>query len=219
MSEGFWLNIARYGSEEERWISVLRGANSHYRRWLESPVIKMLLANLEEGAALAAETRLAAATASLRASSISMAAADLATTAVLPLQIWVQVYVMLGAPYREAQILVRNENFVSGFTQGFVTGLLKWEWAHTKARFVRFAPDFNTSGAVDLGFISANARNEGLRNGFIHASILPDAVKKKILAHLKSLSPGTHAGNWTRNEQVSYVIELAAAGRRTHFFK
>lgn len=90
---------------------------------------------------------------------------------------------------------------------------------HTRARFVRFSPDFNTSGAVDLGFISANARNEGLRNGYIHASILPDPVKKKILAHLKSLSPGTHAGNWSRNEQISYVIELAAAGRRAQFFK
>ena len=219
MSEGFWLNVARYGSEEERWASVLQGANSDFLRWMESAVIKRWMMNEAAGAAAAAEARLAAATASLRASSISMAVADLATTAVLPLQIWVQVYVMLGAPYREAQVLVRNENFVSGFTQGFVTGLLKWEWAHTRTRFARFSPDFNTSGAVDLGFISANARNEGLRNGYIHASILPDAVKKKILAHLKSLSPGTHAGNWGRTEQITYVIELAAAGRKAHFFK
>lgn len=218
MSETF-LNIARYGTAEERWAAILRSVDLQYQRWLESPVISRLLANLEEGAAIAAEARLAAATASLRASSIAMAAADLATTAILPLQIWVQVYLMLGAPYHEAQILVRNENFVSGFTQGFVTGLLKWQWAHTKARFVRFSPDFNTFGAVDLGFISANARNEGLRNGFIHASILPDDVKKKILAHLKSLSPSTHAGSWSRNEQISYVIELAAAGRKANFFK
>lgn len=137
----------------------------------------------------------------------------------LPLQIWIQVFVTLGAPYREAQILVRNENFVSGFTQGFVTGLLKWSWAQTRSRFVRFSPDFNTSGAVDLGFISANARNEGVRNGHLHASLLSDATKKKILSHLRSLSPTTHAGNWDRNAQISYVIELAAAGRRTNLFK
>ncbi len=219
MSNVFWRNIARYASEEERWAAVLRGNELDFARWLESPLISRWMSNEAAGAAAAAEARLAAATASLRSSTLSMAAADLMTTAVVPLQIWAQVYIILGAPYREAQILVRSENFVSGFTQGFVTGLLKWDWAHTRARFVRFSPDFNTSGAVDLGFISANARNEGLRNGYLHASLLPDPIKKKFLAHLKSLSPSTHAGNWSRNEQISYVIELAAAGRRAQFFK
>lgn len=219
MSERYWLNIARYGSEEERWAAVLRSLDYSYRRWLDSPLIQRLLTQMEEGAAIAAEARLAAATASLRASTLSMAAAELGTTLVLPLQIWVEVYVMLGAPYRKAQILVRNENFVSGFSQGFVTGLLRWDWPQTRSRFARFSPDFNTSGAFDLGFISANARNEGLRNGYIHASLFPDIVKKKILSLLRSGSPGTQAGNWSRNEQISFVIELAAAGRRSRFFR
>ena len=216
------LDVIRYGTDEEAFERALRIADSAYQRWLESPFVKRWLeinAEAQEATLAAAQARVVAAANSLRSSTLILATADLALTAGVPLSIWVGVYVALGAPYVQAQTLVRNENFVSGFTQGFVTGLLKWQWAHTKARFVRFSPDFNTSGAVDLGFNSANARNEGLRNGYIHASILPDDVKKKILAHLKSLSPSTHAGSWSRNEQISYVIELAAAGRRSRFFK
>lgn len=217
MSNWYWRT--RYAPSEEPIAALLARKEYELQRWLESPLISRWLANEAAGATAAAEIRLTAAIASVRASSIAMAAVDLATTAGLPLQIWIQVFVTLGAPYREAQILVRNENFVSGFTQGFVTGLLKWSWAQTRSRFVRFSPDFNTSGAVDLGFISANARNEGVRNGHLHASLLSDATKKKILSHLRSLSPTTHAGNWDRNAQISYVIELAAAGRRTNLFK
>lgn len=193
---------------------ALNGAADYVTRvWSESHLVQRWMQMNAQGIAGAAEVRFASAMAQLRNASLVSGAGSLALTAGVPLAAWVAMFVALGAPYAEAEALVKNENFRSGYAQGFVAGLLKWEWSHVVSRFGKFSADFN---AVDkrLGYIAANSRNEGTRSGFLMAWMLPDLSKKDWLSTLRSLSPGTSAGRWDRNDQISYVIELAAAGRR-----
>ena len=58
--------------------------------------------------------------------------------AALPVVTMVGVYVALGAGYYQARELAREENNKSGFSQGFVMGLLGWEWHQATNRFGRW---------------------------------------------------------------------------------
>lgn len=198
---------------------LLRAADYVFKRWIESPIIQRWLAMRADAVAAAADARLAMGIAQLRNASLLAGAGDLALTLGLPLAVWVGVFAAMGAPYAEARALVKNENFQSGFSQGFVTGLLKWEWQQAISRFFKFAPGQMNPFDESLGFIAANAYNDGLRAGYVHACRLDEANKKAILHKLRSLSPNTTAHDWGRLDQISYVIELAAAGRSNHFFK
>lgn len=196
----------------------IKGAEYAYREWLRSPLIQRALGLSAEYSAAAAEVRFAAAMAQLRNASMVGAAGGLAVTAGIPLTVWVLAFVALGAPHAQAKKLVSDENFRSGYSQGFVTGLLRWEWGHVVSRFGKFEADFNP---VDrsLGFVAANARNAGIRSGYLMAAMFPDPSRKDWLSKLRSFSPSTSAGRWDRNDQISYVIELAAAGRKNNLFR
>ncbi len=203
--------------EEENWARQLRAADYSFRQWLQSPMIQKLLAMNASGVAAAANAKLAAGITHLRHASLIVGAAELALTLGVPIAVWVGVFAAMGAPYAQAKALVKNENFQSGFSRGFVAGLLKWEWDHVTARFFRFSPGVNTFDAT-LGYIAANATNDGLHAGYIHASSVSGDVRKALLGRLRSLSPSTQAGQWDRRSQIDYVIELAAAGRRHRVF-
>lgn len=198
---------------------VERTAEYVYRQMMSSPLFQRWFELNAASVARAAEARLAAGIAQLRMSSLLMGAGGLAITLGVPLAVWIGVFAAMGAPYAEARTLVKNENFQSGFSQGFLMGLLKWEWQQVVSRFWKFGPGQLNPMDESLSYIAANARNEGLRSGFMHARILDDNTKKTILSHLRSQSPHTKAGQWSRLEQVGYVVELAAAGRRTNFFR
>jgi hypothetical protein len=198
---------------------VEKTAEYVFKKYMESPLIQRWLGLNAAAVAGAADARLAAGIAQLRNASLLIGAADLALTLGVPLAVWVGVFAALGAPYAEARALVRNENFLSGFSQGFVAGLLEWQWHQVVARFFRFSPGQMNYFDESLSFIAANARNEGLRAGFVHARSLNEVAKKAILHRLRSLSPHTKAGHWDRLDQIAYVIDLASAGRRHNIFK
>ena len=198
---------------------LLRAADYVVQEFMKSPFMQRWLALNSAAAAGAAEARLAAGIAQLRNASLLVGAAELALTLGVPLAVWVGVFAAMGAPYLEARNLVRNENFQSGFSQGFVTGLLKWEWRQTVSRFFKFSPGQMNPFDESLSYIAANARNEGLRAGYVHACGLNEVGRKAILSRLRSLSPSTKAGHWDRLDQISYVIDLAAAGRRHNIFR
>jgi hypothetical protein len=205
-----------YGPDNDE--RLLRAADYVYRRFVESPMIQRWLAMHAAAVAAASQARLAAGIAQLRSASLLVGAAELAVTLGVPLAVWVGVFAAIGAPYAEARALVRNENFQSGFSQGFVTGLLKWEWQHAVSRFLKFFAKTNPFDE-SLGYVAANAYNEGLRAGYLHAIALNETGRTAILGRLKSLSPGTAQGNWDRLHQISYVIDLASAGRRNRIFR
>jgi len=200
-------------------VDWVKAAEYSWRQWLSTPLVQNLLKLQGEYAAAAAEARLAAGMAQLRTSSLLIGSGSLALTLIVPLAVWVGVFAAMGAPYAQARALVRNENFQSGFSRGFIMGLLKWDWQHAVQRFFRFGAGQINPFDESLSYIAANAYNDGLRSGFTHARVLDDAVKKELLNRFKSLSPGTAGGRWSRLDQISYVIELAAAGRRNDFFR
>ena len=198
---------------------LLRAADYVVDQWWNSPEWQRVLAGWAAGHALGVERSLAAGIAELRTASLLVGAAELALTLGVPIAVWIGVFVALGAPYAEAKALVRNENFQSGFSQGFVTGLLKWEWHHTVAHFFRFGPDLNNPFDESLSYVSANARNDGLRAGYVHACRVNEVSRKAILSRLRSLSPSTKAGRWNQLDQRFYVVELAGAGRLHNIFR
>lgn len=198
---------------------VERTADFVYKRMMASPLLQRWFQLNAQGVAGAAEARLAAGIAKLRTSSLLIGAADLALTLGVPIAVWIGVFAAMGAPYAEARALVKNENFLSGFSQGFAMGLLKWDWQQAVSRFFKFSPGQMNPFDESLSFIAANAHNEGLRSGFMHARILDSDTKHAILTRLKSLSPGISAGQWTRLDQIGYVIDLASAGRRNNIFR
>jgi hypothetical protein len=202
-------------SDEEFERRLMASAEYQLKWMMESPLLRRW-AGLTEAYE---EAGIASAAAQLRTASLLIGAADLALTAGVPLALWVGVFAALGAPYAQAQALVKQTNFVRGFAEGFVAGLLKWDWQQAVSRFGRFAPDTNTSGDTEMGYISANAHNVGLRAGYIHGTLIPAPKKKQLLQQLKSWSSGAGAGNWDRLHQISYVTDLAMAGLQHGFFR
>ena len=198
------------------WIAA---AEYSFEQMMKTPLMQRVLAIAIESEAAVLQARLAAGIAQLRTSSLLIGSAGLVLTLAVPIAVWVGVFVAMGAGYAEARTLVRNENFQSGFSQGFVMGLLKWEWQHVVSRFFRFGPGQINVMDESLSYIAANSYNEGLRSGFLHARIFDDETRKALLNRLKSFSPSTGAGQWNRLNQVSYVVEVAGAGRRHNFFR
>ena len=192
---------------------------SYAQYMLEKTGLNAVIQRLQAGAAEARAAALMAEINKLRAASLIAGGGSLVLTLGVPIAAWVAVWVVMGAPYVQAQTLVKNENFKSGFSHGYVIGLLMWEWSHAVSRFGKFSPQFNAADR-SLGFVAANAYNGGLRTGYEHARwLLPDDLKKNVLGQLKSLSPNTRAGNWTRLDQIDYVIALASAGRKNNVFR
>jgi hypothetical protein len=200
------------------WERELEAAMSSFDKWLTSPLIVRWFSLNADYIAAANQARLTVALTELRSASLLAASADLAVTAGIPLAAWVGVWVALGAPYVQAKAIVTAENFKSGFSQGYVTGALKWSWPQTTARFFKFSAGAQNGFDESLSYFGANAYNDGLRAGFTSAHLLPDALLHGFLRRLRGSSPSTHANGWDRLDQISYVIELASAGRRTGAF-
>lgn len=164
-------------------------------------------------------TALGAGTTTIMADLALLPGAGAAASIAVPAVIFGTVLLTLGAPYYQAREMVRSENDLSGFTHGFVMGVLKWEWRHVVANFRRpFIHINDFDEATDV--IRVNAYHRGLKVGFAKGAALPADAKKAYRIKLRQLA-GLHiSGNWSRDndearkQQSSYVIELAAAGRR-----
>lgn len=179
------------------------------------PMIQAQLARFEAASQAQALTR---GIAQLRASSMVIGASGLVLTLVVPLAVWAGVWAAMGAPYMQAKALVKKREFASGFSRGFVMRLLKWDWSHAVARFFRFSAGQINPFDESLSYAGANAYNEGLRAGYVHASFLDKKTQAAFLARIRSLSPLSRAGRWDRLDQISYVAELAGAGLHNELF-
>lgn len=132
--------------------------------------------------------------------------------------------------YAAARDLARNENSAAGFSEGFVTGLLGWEWRQTVDRFARtYLVTNQWDEAIDD--IRVKYYNGGLKAGYSAAAALVPAVRKAYLTKLRR-SVGAHnpagwsavSDDWSeqmraRLVQTSYVIDLASAGLRYEIIK
>lgn len=131
----------------------------------------------------------------------------------LPIITMVGVFVALGAPYFEVRKIVEQEESSSGFSQGFITGLLGWKFGQVASLFGRWGVlrIYQTDEALNV--IRVNAYNTSLKGGYIFGTILPDSKQAAILKGLRKAARHPTTGTWTRNDQISFVIALATIVR------
>ena len=156
-------------------------------------------------------------------------AGGLAMTMGIPLVAAAGVWVMLGSGYYAARKEVKRRGFMSGFSHGFTTGVLKWKWDHAVSVFAKpfvirknaFAPSLDREEALSYneGLIKGWAAGEGVWESFYDKS--QDKVidkKQSYRIALRKLAGRRDSGSWSRDpdrarlQQSSYVIELAGAG-------
>jgi hypothetical protein len=168
-------------------------------------------------AAAGAATGGAAAGEATAAGAIAGGGAGAVVAVALPVIAMVGVFVALGAGYAEARAAARNESTMSGFSQGFVMGLLGWQWHQARDRFGVWSAT-PTPADEAIGYIKANAYNGGLRAGFEAGSKLSPDIKKAYLHEIRKLAGRRGTTSWSRLDQISYVIDLAAVAR-VHFLR
>jgi hypothetical protein len=152
------------------------------------------------------------------------ATASFALTAGVPIVTAVGVWVALGSGYYEARQKAKKSEFMSGFSQGFVMGVLQWKWDHVVTHFRRPFLSINKfDGAMDK--IRVESYHEGLKGGFLAGTALPLDVKKGVSRAIRKAGNIHGPKEWSRdddvarNQRVSYVIEMAGAGVRYQLIK
>jgi Domain of unknown function (DUF4157) len=133
----------------------------------------------------------------------------------VPVIAMVGVFVALGSGYAAAREAVRNENTVSGLSQGFVMGLLDWSWRQAIDRFGRWSVIRINAMDEATDVIRVNAYNRGLRAGYDFAATLSADEKKAYLRQIRKFGGIRVPKSWSRDDQISYVIALAAAALRS----
>src|SRR6186997_2593592 len=140
---------------------VFKTADYVFKKFMESPLIQRWLQLNAASIAAASDARLVAGMLQLRNSTLLIGSAELALTLGVPIAAWVGVFAAMGAPYLEARTIVTHENFQSGFSQGFVCGILKWEWHHATSRFGKYSAGPSNPFDATLSFVAANSYNDG----------------------------------------------------------
>lgn len=123
------------------------------------------------------------------------------------------VFAALGSGYLGARDEVRKENMASGYSQGFITGLLDWEWSHVIDKFGRHGVIRINKMDEATDEIRVKAHTASLRLGFYIAKKSSSEQKKAYLRGIKNFA-NANPGNWTRNEQITYVIDLSTTYRK-----
>jgi hypothetical protein len=156
-------------------------------------------------------------------------AAAVGVAVVVPAVIFSAVLTALGVGYYQAHEAARKEEGVSGFSHGFVMGLLGWEWRHVKERFTRqFFRMNHYDEAMDV--IRVNAYRQGLLGGFLTGLVFPAGAKKEYLRKIREGAGALAAGWSARSEQweermraqrvqINYVIDLAVSARKKGIVK
>jgi hypothetical protein len=138
---------------------------------------------------------------------------------VLPIATWVGgIVAIFYAPWAAAEEAIKEENFQTGLSQGYVMGLLRWEWGQVRDRFARlYVLDVYQDN--ELNVTRVKAYNAGLVSGYATGNSLSDEAKHSQLKYFRNLAGHPSAGNWTRQDQISYVISLAGPVRLLNFPK
>jgi len=136
------------------------------------------------------------------------------------------VFLALGAGYLEAREIVRERESRSGFSHGFVMGILGWEWRHVLDRFYRHYIHIS-SWDEELNVIRVKAYNVSLQSGFLLGAVLPDSLQKAFVSGLRKLAGHPSTANWNSRDpldemevyraqrvQINFVIDLAVAFQR-----
>ncbi len=151
-------------------------------------------------------------------------AGSLALTAGVPVITAVGVWVALGSGYYQAREEAKNENAMAGFSQGFVMAILKWKWYMVAARFQRPYLRINKFDEA-MDSIRVTSYHNGLKSGFLAGTVLSDEAKKEYVKKIRNAGNVHAPKQWSgdedtaRNQQISYVIELAGTALRLQIIK
>jgi hypothetical protein len=147
------------------------------------------------------------------------AAGSFAVTLGVPVVTMVGVWVALGSGYAQARTQAKNENFRSGFSQGFVMAILGWKWAHVVPRFRRDYLSINKFDEV-MNSIRVNSYHSGLKTGYLAGVVLPPETRKEYVSKIRRAGRVRGPKSWSRdgdvarNQQISYVIDMATTALR-----
>jgi hypothetical protein len=129
----------------------------------------------------------------------------------IPVAWQVYVFVTLGAPYKEARELIKAQETSTGFSQGFVMGILGWEWRHILSLFYLHNVIRISVWDEQQNVIRVKNYNLGLLGGYAAGRAMPKDRQKSLVSDLRKAAGQPSKGSWTRNDQISFVIPLAAA--------
>ena len=152
------------------------------------------------------------------------ATGSFALTAGLPVVTAVGVWVALGSGYYQARQEAKSEESMSGFSQGFVMAILGWRWNQVATRFSRPYISINAFDS-EMDSIRVNSYHAGLKAGFLDGVALPSDGKKSFSRVLRKAGNVHGPKEWSRdsdisrNQQISYVIDMASAGRRYNLIR
>lgn len=149
----------------------------------------------------------------------SAATGSFALTAGVPIVTAVGVWVALGSGYYEARQKAKSEETMLGFSQGFVMAISGWQWNHVVSLFQRpFLRNNHFDEGLDV--IRVNSYHEGLKTGYLAGITMPQDARKEYLSKIRKAGNVPGPKEWSRgyyaarNQQISYVIDLAVAARR-----
>lgn len=151
-------------------------------------------------------------------------AGSFALTAGLPAITAVGVWVALGSGYYQAREEAKNQNTMAGFSQGFVMAILKWKWHNVVSRFQRPYLRINKFDE-EMDSIRVTSYHNGLKSGFLAGTVMSDEAKKEYVKKIRTAGNVKAVKQWSeneyeaRNQQISYVIELAGAALRFQIIK
>ena len=128
------------------------------------------------------------------------------------------VFMALGSGYAEAREEIQNEAVASGFSQGFVAGLLNMSTQTVSSLFAQHGVIRRHPMDEDADVLEMKARNRGLVAGYSIGKLVPPEEKKAFLSEIREFTGSVAAGEWTDRDKRDYVITYAAK-LRLHFME
>jgi hypothetical protein len=147
-----------------------------------------------------------------------------ALTAGVPIVTAVGVWVALGSGYYQAREQAKNENTLSGFSQGFVAAILDWKWNHVVSRFRRNYLSINKFDEK-MNEIRVKSYHSGLQTGYLAGVSLSYEAKKAYVRKIRGAGNVQAPKEWSkdddvaRNQQISYVIDMASTALKLQIIK
>jgi hypothetical protein len=126
------------------------------------------------------------------------------------------VFMALGSGYAEAREEIQNEAVASGFSQGFVAGILNMSPGTVSSLFAQHGVIPNHPMDREADILEMKARNRGVVAGYALANTATDEQKKSFVFEIREFTGHISSGNWTDRDKVDYVIAYAAK-LRLHF--
>jgi hypothetical protein len=120
------------------------------------------------------------------------------------------VFMALGSGYEEARREIQNEAISSGFSQGFVAGILNMSPATTKSLFGKHGVGQLNPMDPEASILEVKAHNRGLVAGYVFANTASAEQKKSFVFELRKFTGDVPHSVWDDLEKRNYVIEYAA---------